>query len=129
MQGAPPYDDLAPLFKIGWHYGATKAALERFTTGLASELYSDGIAVNALLPVAGVRTAGFDALVGRVTQRPNLLEPVEQMAEAALALACADATVVTGRVVTSAALLAELEIPVRTLDGSSILASVDPPEL
>jgi NAD(P)-dependent dehydrogenase (short-subunit alcohol dehydrogenase family) len=126
--GAPPYDDLAPLFKIGWHYGASKAALERFTTGLASEVYPDGIAVNALLPVAGVRTAGFDALVGRVTQRPNLLEPVEQMAEAALALACADSTVLTGRVVTSAALLTELEIRVRTLDGSSLLASVDTPE-
>ena len=81
--GTPPYDDVAPLFKVGWHYGATKAALERFTTGLASELFSDGIAVNALLPVAGVRTLGFDALMGRIAERPNLLEPVEQMAEAA----------------------------------------------
>jgi citronellol/citronellal dehydrogenase len=119
--GSPPYDNLAPLFKVGWHYGATKAALERFTTGLASELYSDGIAVNALLPVAGVRTSGFDKLMSRVTQRPNLLEPVEQMAEAALALACGDAAVLTGRIVTSAAILTELGVAVRTLDGSSLL--------
>jgi NAD(P)-dependent dehydrogenase (short-subunit alcohol dehydrogenase family) len=120
--GSPPYDNVAPLFKIGWHYGATKAALERFTTGLASELYPDGIAINALLPVAGVRTSGFDKLMGRVTQRPNLLEPVEQMAEAALVLACGDAAVLTGRIVTSAAILAELGVAVRTLDGSSLLA-------
>ena len=119
--GSPPYNDLAPLFKVGWHYGATKAALERFTTGLASEVYADGIAVNALLPVAGVRTSGFEELVGRVTQRPNLLEPVEQMAEAALALACGDSAVLTGRIVTSAAILTELDVAVRTLDGASLL--------
>ena len=119
--GTPPYDNLAPLFKVGWHYGATKAALERFTTGLASELYADGIAVNALLPVAGVRTAGFDQVMGQVTRRPNLLEPAEQMAEAALALACGDPAVLTGRIVTSAAILTELGVAVRTLDGSSLL--------
>ena len=122
-EGSPPYDDVAPLFKVGWHYGATKAALERFTTGLASELYSYGIAVNALLPVAGVRTSGFEELMGRVTQRPNLLEPVEQMAEAALVLASGDAAVLTGRIVTSAALLTELGVAVHTLDGSVLLAS------
>jgi citronellol/citronellal dehydrogenase len=127
--GSPPYDNVAPLFKIGWHYGATKAALERFTTGLASELYSDGIAVNALLPVAGVRTSGFDELMGRVTQRPNLLEPVEQMAEATLALVCCDATVLTGRIVTSAAILTELGLAVHTLDGSMLLAGASMPEL
>jgi NAD(P)-dependent dehydrogenase (short-subunit alcohol dehydrogenase family) len=120
--GSPPYDNVSPLFKIGWHYGATKAALERFTTGLASELYTDGIAVNALLPVAGVWTPGFDELMGRITHRPGLLEPMEQMAEAALALACGDPAVLTGRIVTSAAILSELGTPVRTLDGSSLLA-------
>ena len=46
------------MTRIGWHYGAVKAALERFTTGLATEVYDDRIAVNALLPVAGVRTRG-----------------------------------------------------------------------
>jgi NAD(P)-dependent dehydrogenase (short-subunit alcohol dehydrogenase family) len=123
--GSPPYDDLASLFKVGWHYGATKAALERFTTGLASELYGDGIAVNALLPVAGVRTSGLDELTGRITERPNLLEPVEQMAEAALALAHANAAILTGRIVTSAALLTELDLPVRNLDGSSPSTGAD----
>jgi hypothetical protein len=34
----------------------------------------------------------------------------------------------TGRIVTSADLLTELKISVRTLDGSSLLASVDTPD-
>ena len=59
--------------------------------------------------------------MGRVTQRPNLLEPVEQMAEAALALVCGDSAVLTGRIVTSAAILTELDVAVRTLDGASLL--------
>ena len=34
----------------GAAYGATKAALERFTQGLAAEVFADGISVNALSP-------------------------------------------------------------------------------
>jgi NAD(P)-dependent dehydrogenase (short-subunit alcohol dehydrogenase family) len=34
----------------GTVYGMCKAALERFSTGLAAELYADNIAVNALSP-------------------------------------------------------------------------------
>jgi NAD(P)-dependent dehydrogenase (short-subunit alcohol dehydrogenase family) len=33
-------------------YGGTKAMLDRVTTGAASELYGDNIAVNALAPEA-----------------------------------------------------------------------------
>ena len=42
----------------GTVYGMCKAALERFTTGLAAEVYEDGIAVNALSPNRVVPTAG-----------------------------------------------------------------------
>ncbi len=119
--GEPPYPGLAPMVKIGWSYGAAKAALERFTTGLAAELYDDGIAVNALLPAGGVRTAGFDVIVGTDAPRAGLLEPVEQMAEAALALCSGDPRVLTGRIAVSGTLLAELERPVRTLDGLALL--------
>ena len=45
----------------GTVYGMCKAALERFTTGLAAEVYDDGIAVNALSP-QGIRP---------VTSRPS----------------------------------------------------------
>ena len=39
-------------------YGMCKAALERFSTGLAAELYEDNIAVNALSPTLVVPTPG-----------------------------------------------------------------------
>ena len=42
----------------GTVYGMCKAALERFTTGLASEVYDDGIAVNVLSPSGLVSTPG-----------------------------------------------------------------------
>ncbi|MGH2586555.1 MAG: SDR family oxidoreductase, partial [Dehalococcoidia bacterium] len=45
--GPGPYTD-AP--RGGAAYGATKAALERFSQGLAAEVYADHISVNALSP-------------------------------------------------------------------------------
>jgi citronellol/citronellal dehydrogenase len=63
-----------------------KAALERFSTGLASEVYDDNVAVNALSPNRVVPTPGtvFHHLV---SGDPNqVVEPPEVMAEAALAL-------------------------------------------
>lgn len=121
--GVPPYEGLAPMVRIGWSYGAAKAALERFTTGLAAEVYDDGVAVNALLPAGGVRTAGYEVIAGSTPMRAGLLEPVEQMAEAALALCTGDPSVLTGRIAVSGMLLAELDRPVRTLDGNTLLPS------
>lgn len=40
-------------------YGMAKAALERMTSGLAAELYADGISVNALAPSGLVPTPGI----------------------------------------------------------------------
>ncbi|HEY7135762.1 MAG TPA: SDR family NAD(P)-dependent oxidoreductase [Acidimicrobiia bacterium] len=100
-------------------YGASKAALERFTTGLAAEVHGDNIAVNALSPVAAVRTPGADALVaGIMDARPELVEPVELMAEATLALATCDPATCTGRIVLSRPFLGELGRAARNLDGS-----------
>ncbi|HXR53958.1 MAG TPA: SDR family NAD(P)-dependent oxidoreductase, partial [Acidimicrobiales bacterium] len=42
----------------GTVYGMCKAALERFTTGLASEVHEDGIAVNVVSPSGLVLTPG-----------------------------------------------------------------------
>lgn len=89
-------------------YGASKAALERVTTGLAIEVADDGVAVNALAPVRAVRTEGADiVLAGRLDDQPDVFEPVEHMAEAALHLSTCDPAC-TGRIVTSGELLAEL---------------------
>lgn len=99
-------------------YGTTKAALERMSTGLAAEVHRHGVAVNVVLPVAAVATPGTEAL-GLTPGTDTHVEPVEQMAEAVLALATADVASVSGRIATSAAILAELDRPVRDLDGGA----------
>jgi len=100
-------------------YAASKAALDRFSTGLAAELHSDGIAVNALSPVAAVITPGVKAMGIDQWIDDSMIEPVEAMAEAALALCSGDPATLTGRVAYSLPLLAELGRPIRALDGAS----------
>jgi short-subunit dehydrogenase len=105
----PPFPPGMKLALTATTYGATKAALERFTTGLAAEVYADGIAVNSLAPVAAVRTPGADVLVGDLMNaNPDIVEPVETFVEAALALCACDPAVTTGRVLYSKPFLAEL---------------------
>ena len=105
----PPFD---PGFKMGFTtttYGASKAALERFTTGLAPEVWADGIAVNSLAPVAAVRTPGAEALVGDVMDaNPGIVEPVELFVDAVLVLATCDPATFTGRICFSRPLLDSL---------------------
>lgn len=100
----------------GTVYGMCKAALERFTTGLAAEVYADNIVVNVLSPVRVVPTAG--TLFHHLTTRddPNS-EPASVMAEAALALCQGEVNEdgsagLTGRKTYSSDLLKELGIPV-----------------
>ena len=96
----------------GTVYGMCKAALERFSTGLAAELYPDNIAVNALSPTKVVPTPG--TLFHHLTSGdddPNA-EPASVMAEAALALCHRDPQSLTGRVTYSQELLAELGVPI-----------------
>ena len=83
-------------------YGATKAALERITTGLAAELHADGIAVNSLAPVAAVRTPGAEALVGDVMDaNPGIVEELDFFVDAALVLCTCDPATCTGRILSS----------------------------
>ena len=56
----------------GTVYGMCKAALERFTTGLAAEVHADGIAVNALSPSGLVPTPGV-AATGSTAASPRTL--------------------------------------------------------
>jgi NAD(P)-dependent dehydrogenase (short-subunit alcohol dehydrogenase family) len=101
-------------------YGTSKAALERLTTGLAAEVFAHGVAVNALSPVGAVATPGVEALGESIGMNTDVMEPVEQMAEAALALCTVGAGRITGRALTSARVLAELDRSVRTLDGGNL---------
>ncbi|MFG1708837.1 SDR family NAD(P)-dependent oxidoreductase [Nonomuraea sp. M3C6] len=91
----------------GTVYGMCKAALERFGTGLAAELYDDGIAVNSLAPTKVVPTPGtlFHHLT---TEDDPDAEPPQVMAAAALALCQAPASELTGRIAYSQELLTEL---------------------
>lgn len=91
----------------GTVYGMCKAALERFSTGLAAELYDDDIAVNALSPSRVVPTPGtlFHHLT---TEDDPAAEPPSVMAEAALLLCSAEPKALTGRIAYSQELLAEL---------------------
>lgn len=100
----PPYE---AIYKEGFSvYGMVKAALDRFSTGLAAELYDDGIAVNSLAPWDNVATpgAGAHSLVDGFK-----LEGPEWIAEGALALCSGDPATLTGRVAYSQPLLAELQ--------------------
>src|SRR5215831_10440447 len=54
----PGFPPNARAGRGGTVYGMCKAALERFSTGLAAELYDDNIAVNALSPSRVVPTPG-----------------------------------------------------------------------
>lgn len=87
-------------------YGMCKAAVERFSTGLAAELHKDNIAVNALAPTKVVPTPGtiFHHLT---TEDDPDSEPASVMAAAALLLCSGDPASVTGRITYSQELLME----------------------
>jgi NAD(P)-dependent dehydrogenase (short-subunit alcohol dehydrogenase family) len=110
----------------GSGYGASKAALNRLTVSVAAELFDDGVAVNALAPQSAIATPHLVA-DGRIAEEH--FEPMETMAEAALALSTCDPSVLTGRIARSLELLVELDRPVRTLDGTELIDGWQPREL
>jgi citronellol/citronellal dehydrogenase len=97
----------------GTVYGMCKAALERFSTGLAAELYADNIAVNALSPNKVVPTPGTIFHHLTTDDNPNA-EPPSVMAEAALLLCSRDPRDLTGRITYSQDLLNELGVAAPT---------------
>jgi len=104
--GRGPYPEPPP--RGATLYGAEKAALERFTQGLASEVYEQGISVTCVSPSQVVATPGVlhHKLVKSVDD-PRA-EPEELMAKAALLLATEPVEKVSGRVTYSQEILAEM---------------------
>jgi NAD(P)-dependent dehydrogenase (short-subunit alcohol dehydrogenase family) len=90
-------------------YGMCKAALERYTTGLAAELYDSNVAVNSMSPSRVVPTPGtvYHHLV-RPDDPTQEVEPPELFAAAALALCSVDPKSRTGLVTYSQDLLKQL---------------------
>ncbi len=90
-------DAKAPGGHGGTVYGMCKAALERFTTGLAQEVHGSGVGVNVISP-------GLVATPGVVHHKlindgnKDRVTPVEHMAEACLRLCHGDANAITGRI-------------------------------
>lgn len=110
----------------GAGYGSTKAALNRLTVSVASELYPHGIAVNAVGPQSAIATPH---LLARGDLDPLLFEPLETMAEAVLLLATCDPAHLTGRIARSLELLVEVDRPVLGLDGNDLVEGWQPTDL
>src|SRR5215207_8539178 len=113
--GRGPYPDPASRARPGGTcYGAEKAAMERFSQGLAAEVYEYGISVTSLAPSLVVPTPGtvYHHLVNGMDDPTG--EPADLMAKAALLLATEPLDAVTGRVTYSQQILKEYGL----LDGA-----------
>jgi NAD(P)-dependent dehydrogenase (short-subunit alcohol dehydrogenase family) len=101
--GRGPYEDKDVRGRV--MYGATKAALERFTQGLAQEMAQyEGISVAAVSPSEIVPTPGS---LYQTRVRPPVSEDPSVMARAVVLLASEPAIKVNGRVTYSQQILKE----------------------
>jgi len=117
-QPAVPYRDSKEAALIIGPYGATKAALDRYTLALADEVAEYGIFVNAMAPTAIVLTQGADYVRDIGRRNPDMVEPVEMMAEGALEL-CTGRHV--GRVIYSRDIVHATGGKVHSLDGKAVI--------
>ncbi len=103
--GRGPYGEDPRWLGGGTCYGAEKAALERFTQGLAAEVYQYGISVSCVSPSQVVPTPGtvHHRLVRGLDDPAG--EPPELMAKAALLLASEPQEKISGLVTYSQVLL------------------------
>jgi 3-oxoacyl-[acyl-carrier protein] reductase len=104
-------------------YASCKAALHRFTQGVAAELLDANIAVNCVGPSTAVRTPGAAQLIPE--SFPT--EPVEYLAETVLAMCHLPAAQRTGLVAFSLHYPWSQQLPVHSLDGKSELPPIEPP--
>jgi citronellol/citronellal dehydrogenase len=116
---APPSPTRSGQFARASTYAPSKASINRLTQALATELGAAGIAVNAVAPEMAVATEGATAVMDLP---PEWLEPIEAMAEAALALASCDPASQNGLVVKSLSYLRDRDRAIRTLDGREVMA-------
>lgn len=123
-QGEPPYPDSKIAAHVIGAYGATKAALNRYTQALAHELADENIYVNAMAPNNIVLTSVSAQVRAIAERRPDMVEPVEMMAEAALEL-CTGSHV--GQVVYSRNIVHACGRKLRSLDGASVIGDAFTP--
>lgn len=104
-------------------YASCKAALHRFTQGVAAELLDANIAVNCVGPSTAVRTPGAASLIPETFPT----EPVEFLAETVLAMCHLPAEQRTGLVAFSLHYPWAQGLPVHSLDGRTVLPPLEPP--
>ncbi len=93
----------------GTVYGMCKAALERFTTGLASEVYNDNIGVNVISP--GLIATPGAVYHNLVTEESKAwVTSMEDMAEACLRLVHGDPKEITGKITYADEMLKEFNL-------------------
>lgn len=104
-------------------YASAKAALHRFTQGVAAEVLDANIAVNCVGPSSAIRTPGAAQLIP--DDFPT--EPVEYLAETVLAMCHLPAAERTGLVAFSMHYPWSQHLAVHTLDGKTVLPALEPP--
>jgi len=97
-------------------YGASKAALNRLSNGLAMEFYGTGIRVNTVQPRAAVLSEGAAELVG-ATLRPDQIESMEAMVEGTVFL-CDCPADFTGQITVSLDNIERFGLTVHNLDAT-----------
>ena len=114
-----PYPGPAKFVHALALYGASKAALDRYTLGLAAELQGSGVQANALAPYKIARSESAEAVARQAAlAHPDWVEPVEMMAEAAYLLI---AGTLSGLVVKSREVLQMMQAPLHALDGWTVI--------
>jgi citronellol/citronellal dehydrogenase len=101
----------------GTVYGMCKAALERFTTGLAAEVYADNIGVNVISPgLVATPGAVYHNLI--TEESKDRVTPVEDMAEACLRLVYGDARELTGKITYAVDMISDYQLTPQALIGT-----------
>ena len=115
LHGGAPYD-VTESSRMLAVYGASKAALNRITDGLAVQLHGTGVRVNAVQPRAAVLSEGAAAIAG-ARLRSDQVESMEAMVEGLIAL-CDCGPDHTGHVEDSLGIIQRLGLVVQHLDAS-----------
>ena len=115
LHGGAPYD-VTESSRMLAVYGASKAALNRITDGLAVQLHGTGVRVNTVQPRAAVLSEGAAAIAG-ARLRPDQVESMEAMVEGLIAL-CDCGPDHTGHVEDSLGIIQRLGLVVQHLDAS-----------
>jgi len=123
---------LPPIVPYGWFdskggstlYAAVKAALDRFTQGLAAELLQSNIAVNMIAPSTAIMTPGS----ARYIPEGYPTEDVAYLAESALQLCHLPASERSGKLTYSMHFPVQAGFRVYTVDGMRELPPPEAPE-